>query len=209
VDDLHGWNFYEDSNVVDPTDSEENHGTSCAGIIAACNNLVGGIGIAPQTIILPIKFSGLATSVQIAEAISYAAQYADILSCSWGAPDDFPDIHSAIQDAVQNGRGGKGCQVFFSTGNDADGFKKMVASEEIDPGTFLPGSSAISPGWHTYGFVYRKDSDGVSGEEDSVWIDNVCFPNGEIEFFGSDIPEEGWYSGAGWNGYPPSLPICW
>jgi len=209
--DLHGWNFYDDNNVVDPIDPEDNHGTACAGVIASCNNTLGGVGIAPLTTILPIKIiegkNAFCSDDKIADAISYAAQYADILSCSWYVPN-YPDVEEAIQDAVRYGRGDKGCQVFFSTGNEADGFEEFVSSKYIPPNLFLDGSCAISPGWHTYGFVYRKDPDGVSGGEDSVWLDCIQFPSGTVEFFGDGIPQ-GWYSWAGWNGYPASIPAYW
>jgi len=97
------------------------HGTACAGIVAAAGGLNGdAIGIAPQAQILPIKiFSGslLAEDEKVANAIRYAVSKADVLSCSWEYQES-DDIEYAVQDGAVNGRGGRGCLLFFAVGND-------------------------------------------------------------------------------------------
>ncbi len=100
VDDVYGWDFYHNDNTVchysvsdlgtisaDPEDND-NHGTHCAGIIAASGDILGvaaGIDIR----ILPLKVHGGAkTSGSVANAIKavkYAeAAGADICNMSWG-----------------------------------------------------------------------------------------------------------------------------
>lgn len=100
VDDVYGWDFYHNDNTVchysvsdlgtisaDPEDND-NHGTHCAGIIAAAGDILGvaaGIDIR----ILPLKVHGGAkTSGSVAnavKAIKYAeAAGADICNMSWG-----------------------------------------------------------------------------------------------------------------------------
>ena len=77
---------------------------------------------------------GFALVDEIGEAIKYAADNADVLSCSWGYdPLGDPNnvIHKAIQTATSEGRNGKGCPVFFASGNSADTF---VQYETIIPG---------------------------------------------------------------------------
>ncbi len=105
---------------------KDGHGTSCAGIVAAkANNGKGGVGVAPNCKILPIRIaygSGggwVTTDAQIADGIRKAVDRgADVLSNSWGggAPNTF--ITSAFQYAQTKGRGGKGCPIAVATGND-------------------------------------------------------------------------------------------
>jgi subtilisin family serine protease len=97
----------------------DNHGTPCAGIIAAKGS--GAFGIAPGCRILPVKIfhaQAIAPDAAVANAIRYAALHADVLSCSWSAPYN-ADIELAIEDANRLGRKGKGSAVFCASGNYA------------------------------------------------------------------------------------------
>lgn len=127
--DAHGWDFFSDSNNPNPQkftppyyvkNDNDNHGTSCAGVVAATGDgALGVIGIAPECKILPVKiFMGdnMAQINKLAQAIRYAGQRADILSNSWNCPAS-NDVTYAIKDVVQTGRGGKGCPVFVASGN--------------------------------------------------------------------------------------------
>ena len=106
------------------------HGTACAGIIAASNNQIGIRGIASNVKILPINIcpeipssqnqAGASSNIEIADAIRWAYVRADVISCSWHISNYSSDIASAIHDAATLGRGGKGCVVVFSSGNDGD-----------------------------------------------------------------------------------------
>ena len=101
------------------------HGTSCAGIIAAADNLIGPIGIAYKAKIIPIRMGITSNNVfttndnWITNCFAQAqARGADIISNSWGGGSPSAQINAAIQDAVGNGRGGKGCIVLFAAGNN-------------------------------------------------------------------------------------------
>jgi subtilisin family serine protease len=124
-------------------DRGENHGTACAGV-ACANGASGSSGVAPEARLLPIRLASDLGSQREAEAFAWAADHgADIISCSWGPPDGrwsnphdprhrqvFPlpaSTRLAIDHAVANGRGGKGCVVLFAAGNgnesvDNDGY---------------------------------------------------------------------------------------
>ncbi len=88
VNDVSGWNFYDDTNVLfNPADGDS-HGTHVAGTIAARRgNATGIAGIADNARIMPLKFlkpDGGYTSDAIT-AIEYAvAEGATIINASWG-----------------------------------------------------------------------------------------------------------------------------
>lgn len=98
------------------------HGTACAGIVAAKgNNNKGTAGVAYNAKIIPIRiFVGVSTNDNwVANGINWAWQNgADVLSNSYGGGSYSSTIESAINNAVSNGRNGKGSVVLFSSGND-------------------------------------------------------------------------------------------
>lgn len=100
IDDVYGWDFFHDDNTVChynvsefgqisalPEDND-NHGTHCAGIIAACQD-VFGVAAGIDIRILPLKIhGGVNASGSVASAIK-AIKYAenagaDICNLSWG-----------------------------------------------------------------------------------------------------------------------------
>jgi subtilisin family serine protease len=121
----------------------DRHGTACAGV-ACADGLFGASGVAPRARLIPIRLASGLGSQQEADAFVWAAQNgADVISCSWGPEDgDWTDpgdpLHRqvvplpdstrlAIDFAVAQGRGGKGCVVCFAAGNgnepvDNDGY---------------------------------------------------------------------------------------
>lgn len=121
----------------------DRHGTACAGVACADGNF-GASGVAPRARLLPIRLASGLGSQQEADAFVWAAQNgADVISCSWGPEDgDWSDPNDpkhadvvplpdstrlAIDFAVTQGRGGKGCVVCFAAGNgnepvDNDGY---------------------------------------------------------------------------------------
>ncbi|KPL06055.1 hypothetical protein AMJ85_10805, partial [candidate division BRC1 bacterium SM23_51] len=127
VDDVHGWDFYDNDNNANHTftsGSLEGHGTAVAGLAAAVgDNGLGVAGIAYRCRILPIKiFYGdlYAGDYEVANAVRYASTFADVLSNSWGGGLPSAALDSAFQYALENGRGGLGCPIFFAAGNDGN-----------------------------------------------------------------------------------------
>jgi len=108
------------------------HGTACAGIIAAIDNSIGIVGVAPNVKIIPVRIAydrfdiGWWTTedLWIVNGIRYAWQtaQADVLSNSWGGGSHSSAITAEITAAVVNGRLRNGvhlgCVVVFSSGND-------------------------------------------------------------------------------------------
>lgn len=121
----------------------DHHGTACAGV-ACADGKVGASGVAPQARLMPIRFVSQLGSQAEANAFVWAADHgADVISCSWGPQDGrwwlpndplhqtrapLPDsTRLAIDYAVTQGRGGKGCVILFAAGNgnesvDFDGY---------------------------------------------------------------------------------------
>ena len=101
------------------------HGTACAGIVAAINNDIGITGIAYNSNIIPIRIAygnnggWITYDTWIADGLNKAQEEfkADVISNSWGGGSNSEIINSAIQNAVTNGRNGKGCIVVFASGN--------------------------------------------------------------------------------------------
>ena len=91
TDDVHGWNFYDDNNIM-YTEGDDDHGTHCAGtIVADANNGVGiaGVNQANNIKIMNVKAlggsGGYGTTGSVIRAIQYAeANGATICNLSLG-----------------------------------------------------------------------------------------------------------------------------
>lgn len=109
------------------------HGQCCAGIIGAVHNDIGVSGVAPNSLIIPIRICKkninlhtgsfyMFSAANIAQAIeiSWKNLGADVINCSWHHNKN-EKISRAIQSACSKGRNGKGCIVVASAGNSVDG----------------------------------------------------------------------------------------
>jgi subtilisin family serine protease len=105
VDDTCGWDFVNDDN--DPSD-DHYHGTHTAGTVAADDNGVGVVGVAPDVKVVPIKWiaaDGNGTTDDAIAAVLYAATLRDaagnptvrITSNSWRIPKRSSALQSAIE----------------------------------------------------------------------------------------------------------------
>lgn len=108
-----------------PSNNSDSHGMNCAGIIGAGDNNIGLRGVSPDANLLTVNiFAPGTTHGDIADGIEWAIENgADVLSNSWSVsnvPCNYTsiEIDNALQNAVTNGRGGKGSVVVFSAGND-------------------------------------------------------------------------------------------
>lgn len=87
VDDVHGWNFANDSATLFMGVEEDSHATHVSGTIAARDDQGGVIGIAPNVKIMSLKFLGAdgGTTADAIEATYYAKNMgADLSNNSWG-----------------------------------------------------------------------------------------------------------------------------
>ncbi|WP_342429977.1 S8 family peptidase [Neobacillus sp. FSL H8-0543] len=116
-----GRNFTVDDNGNPDVYKDYNgHGTHVAGTIAAIQNNDGVVGVAPEAKLLIIKVldkNGSGQYEWIINGLNYAIeQKADIISMSLGGPVDVPELHEAIQKAVNNN-----ILVVCAAGNEGDG----------------------------------------------------------------------------------------
>ena len=118
------------------------HGTACAGIIGSVNNDLGVVGVANGVKIVPVNIQplyskednpyGSSSTSKVAEAIIWAYNHADVLSCSWTYKEPVNVVMKAFKDALVKGRNGNGCVVVAAVGNDSlNNIKYPAALEGI------------------------------------------------------------------------------
>lgn len=109
VDDVHGWDFRNRDNQVYDNAVADTHGTHVAGIIAAeHNNATGVAGVAPNAVVMPLKFIGAGDeggfNSDAAEAIHYAVDNgATVINGSFGGDVADPVLCDAVAWAAQQG----------------------------------------------------------------------------------------------------------
>ena len=117
------WNF-QNTNT-DPTPTGNNaHGTNAAGIIAAAQNGIGVMGIAPRVTLGAAGDIRTATSFETISAFGGApwSINAHVINYSLGdnpeTPPDYPNEDAVGRQPLANLRGGKGIIIVQSAGNE-------------------------------------------------------------------------------------------
>lgn len=105
VDDVHGWNFINNTNQYS---DDLGHGTLAAGFIGAANDTHGVVGVAPHTKIMPLKVLdsvGNGSTANVIKAINYAVSHgANVINMSFGGPNaSTTPLITACNDAIQAG----------------------------------------------------------------------------------------------------------
>ena len=142
IDDIHGWNFYNNTN--DPFDDNQ-HGTHISGIIGAmAGNRIGTIGMSPKVSLMACKFlgsDGRGTTSTAIRAIEYALKNgAKILNNSWGGPRFSQPLLDTIKSAERMG-------VLFvaAAGNyDRDSDEEPLYPASYDAGNIISVASSDS-----------------------------------------------------------------
>ncbi|WP_109097003.1 S8 family serine peptidase [Aquimarina sp. AU58] len=115
---------FDTTSGTTPSIVRGNHGTACAGIVGAVkDNNLGVTGVAPTSKLMSISIKLLFsdTPSQLASGFNWAAENgADVISNSWGGYTPSSIIDNSIENALNNGRGGKGCVIVFAAGNEND-----------------------------------------------------------------------------------------
>lgn len=132
---LPGFNFV--SPGKQPWDDNQ-HGTHVAGIIAASNNEIGMVGVAPESKIIPVKVlnkGGNGSLLDVAKGIRWAVDEgkADLICMSLGSPNPVQEVRKAVQYALS-----KKVVCFVAAGNA--GITKQIFYPANYPETIAIGS---------------------------------------------------------------------
>lgn len=112
-------NLLDGKNIINPKQPPQDyngHGSHVAGTIAAGNNKLGMVGVAPLAKIIPVKVlgdDGSGSMKHIVDGIKWAAdQKADFITMSLGASSSDKRMKDAIDYAEK-----RGCVCFCAAGN--------------------------------------------------------------------------------------------
>jgi hypothetical protein len=142
IDDIHGWNFRNNSNNLI---TNGGHGTHVMGLVGAENNNLGNTGVAYNATLMPIE--GLVTWNTVERSIYYAVDNgADIINMSLGG-GQVNSIRTALQYAKN-----KGVVVVAAAGN-------YGSSSPIYPAAFAKEELAIAVGAYNESFSNKAGSD--------------------------------------------------
>ncbi len=120
---------YRDAEPEPPRFNFDDHGTSCAGVVAARGfNSRGVVGAAYEATLAGLRLISLPTSdAQEADAFVFRSDAIAIKSNSWGPTDNAktlagagPLARAALEDAVADGRGGRGTIFVWACGNGGE-----------------------------------------------------------------------------------------
>lgn len=135
---------YNSMTATSPSVTYGSHGTACAGIAAAeGNNSLGVSGVAYNAdwFSVSVDFNSF-TWAQMSDGFNWArTNGAEILSNSWGWNNPSSLFDAAVTNAVTLGRGGLGCVVLFSAGND--NLSALIYPKNSNPALVIVG--AMSP----------------------------------------------------------------
>lgn len=197
---LNGYNAVLDNTNYTPM-TGDSHGTACAGIIAALNNDVGGIGVAYDAKIIPVKVGYgdqgygklIMVDSKVAKGIKWAAQdaKADIISCSWSGCTPGGIVKQELEEAMKVGPSKRGALVVFSAGNQNVNYINFPANV---PGVIAVGASTMCDTRKRSG----KDPKKVSCDKDISWGSNygndLCVIAPGVKILTTDISGATGYS---------------
>uniref|UniRef100_A0A3P8UMW7 Proprotein convertase subtilisin/kexin type 5a n=1 Tax=Cynoglossus semilaevis TaxID=244447 RepID=A0A3P8UMW7_CYNSE len=129
------------------------HGTRCAGIVAAAaNNSQCTVGVSFNARIGGVRMlDGDVTDITEAQSLSFSPHYIDVYLSSWGPGDDGATLEGpgplalrTLQNAVKNGRNGRGSIYVWASGNggrngdhcSCDGYSSSIYTIAISSTTW-------------------------------------------------------------------------
>jgi len=185
-----GYDYNDRDFDPSPAGEDDRHGTAVAGISLAASNSIGGLGVAFNAQLVPLRLiAGSFRAGDEAEALSYRKQEVDIYNNSWGPSDDFGvryvDISATLKAAFSmnatDGRGGLGNIYVWAAGNGGlngdnsnfDGYNASpytisvgaVGHDDIRATYSEPGANllVVAPSRGTGAGILTTDNTGSSG----------------------------------------------
>lgn len=148
-----GKNFVAKGATVDPTkwDDDNGHGSHVAGTIAAVDNAIGVVGVAPSASLLAVKVlnrQGSGYLSDVVAGIDYCVQNgAKVVSMSLGSNSDVQALHDAVDAAYASG-----VLLVAAAGNDYGGavsypaaYDTVVAVSATDSADNVASFSNVGP----------------------------------------------------------------
>lgn len=148
-----GRNFVAKGVMVDPAkwDDDNGHGTHVAGTVAAVDNSIGVVGVAPGASLLAAKVLNSRGSGYMSDVIAgmdYCAQNnAKVISMSLGTSSDVQAVHDMVDAAYA-----QGVLLVAAAGNDYGGavsypaaYDNVVAVSATDKNNNLAAFSSVGP----------------------------------------------------------------
>ena len=153
---------------------DQGHGTHCAGLIAAAQNNIGGVGVAPKAKLVSIKVlnsSGSGTTADIIRGVKLATEKkVDVISMSLGGICYSTPYQNAINAAVN-----KGIVVIAAAGNEGTDQKSYPAAYNNVISVGAVGSNRTFTNFSNYGSwvdiaapgkdIYSTTNDGAYGNK--------------------------------------------
>jgi len=157
------------------------HGTHVAGIIAAGENGVGIVGVAPEAAILPVRVldsTGTGANSDIGQGITWAVDHgANVINISIGSSTNSVSVASAVDYAVQ-----RGVTVVAAAGNN----------HQANPGADAPQYPAALDS--TVAVAALSQSGGIASYSTNGTYVDVAAPGSNIW---STVPVSTWGSKSG------------
>lgn len=194
-----GYDYNDDDTDPSPGSADDRHGTAVAGITLAAGNSIGGLGLAPNAGLVPLRLiAGPYQYGEEAEALSYQRDQVDIYNNSWGPTDDFGVMYDdaslafkdALYDNVREGRNGLGNIYVWAAGNGGlngdnsnfDGYNASpytisvgaVAHDDLRTSYSERGANllVVAPSGGRGGGIVTTDNTGSSGYATGDMYDN-------------------------------------
>jgi subtilisin family serine protease len=137
------------SNDASPDDTN-GHGTHVAGTIAALDNTIGVIGVAPGARVVAVRVldrRGSGTTSGVIAGVDYVAQYGragDVANMSLGG-----GVSQSLDDAVVAAASG-GVRFALAAGNESDSANNHSPARANGPNVFTVSAFGIGDKWASY-----------------------------------------------------------
>ncbi|MFC2158189.1 S8 family serine peptidase [Acidobacteriota bacterium] len=150
-------------NLIGPKNDEVGHGTHMAGIIAAEDNKIGVVGVAPKADIHSVKViypDGTGWVSDLIYGLAFCIKYkVDVINMSLGT-----DVPSAALEAAIEKVHEAGIIMIAAAGNDGKTYWPAAYEKTISVGTFVMGNGEIqAPGTDIYSTWPNDEYNTISG----------------------------------------------
>ncbi len=122
----------KDQNTLPYTDDDKGHGTAVAGLVAASENRVGGVGVAPEVALYAVRYSNSNPAQDIKAYEWMMSEGVSVITNSWGTYKNLDSYNEIFKKLATEGRDGKGILIVFATGNKGISLDDDLISDESE-----------------------------------------------------------------------------